>query len=245
MSEWGRGVGGARLGGVTEGKWGEPCQAPLTGAGFSGRRKGLGTGWIHSGCGFPRKQGARSWAGDQDRSPRRKEGTRPGEGRAAPRRDPRDPPEGSWSECGQTGQRGQAPAPTDQGPGQEVGGLLAGGLVGEGMTARTGWGLQEGKRPVGRWEGTADSGTLRTPRLLRLDWAGGGRPGAGRVWSERSVHAETPGEGRRGARERWGSAPLPGQLFGNLKPHWTGRGVRVGSKVREGSAETRLERTRT
>lgn len=101
MSEWGRGVGGPGWG-VTEGSGDVP--GALTGAGFSGRRKVWASGHrIHSGCGFSRrKQGARSWAGSQDRSPREEgEGTRPGEGPSAQAR-PRDPPE-AHGQCGQTG----------------------------------------------------------------------------------------------------------------------------------------------
>lgn len=52
------------------------------------------------------------------------------------------------------------------------------------------------------------------------------------------------GEGRRGARERWGLCPLPGQLFGNLSATLDWQRGRGGQQGEEGSAETRLE-TRT
>ena len=62
-----------------------------------------------------------------------------------------------------------------------------------------------------------------------VSWEAGGWE----VWSEEgSVHAETRGgeEHVRGG----GSAHFQASRLGILAPHWTGRGIGVGSKVRRG-----------
>ena len=157
------------------------CQAPpLIGTGFSGRRQvwAAGTGDPFRCCFSSRKQGARSWAGNQDRwggAEEGGEGTGPGEGQV-PRQGPRDPPE-ARRQCGQRSADRQVsgarllPGQRDQGPDKSVGG----GLAGRGHELQ-GWvwvgGCRKEEARVGWWEGPAE---FRDPQGCE----GGGGPEAG------------------------------------------------------------------
>lgn len=107
----------------------------------------------------------------------------------------------------------------------------------EGTSCKDGCGWAAAGRRSPKWvggRGQLSSGTLRAVReagVLRLDRAGLWEAGGWEVWSEEgSVHAGTQGgeEHVRGG----GSAHLQASSLGTSAPHWTGRGVAVGSKVR-------------
>lgn len=177
VSEWGRGVGGTGWG-VTEWEWGAVPGAPHR-CRVLREEEGLGFGHrIHSGCGFSRrKQGARSWAGSQDRSPRR-EGKELGPGRG-------ERPGGAHVThlrlaVSVDRQASRARLLPQQGPGagQEwVVSCWLGAWWVEGTSCKD-WvgGCRKEEAQVGRWEGTAE---LRDPQGCEAPEAGPGRAAGG------------------------------------------------------------------
>lgn len=185
--------------GVTEGEWGAVPGAPHR-CRVLREEEGLGFGHrIHSGCGFSRrKQGARSWAGSQDRSPRREgkelgpgRGERPGAAHVTHLR--------LMVSVDRQASGARLLPQRTRGRTREWAVCWLGAWWVEGTSCKDWVGAAGRKRP--KWAGgraQLSSGTLRASRLLRLDWAGRREAGGWEVWSEEgSVHAETRGREER------------------------------------------------